>query len=165
MEVCIRRAKPGDEETLAMIQIKSWQSAFADILDRETLEGCTDFERVTATYRRLLEQGIGNGYLLTVDGKPHCIAWWDRSRTQQMAEYAELICIHSLPDRWRQGFGSRMMERVLSDMAVAGYRQVMLWVFAENTRARRFYEANGFFTNGEQKPQLLPVELCYQKRL
>ena len=83
MEVCIRRAKPGDEETLAMIQIKSWQSAFADILDRETLEGCTDFERVTATYRRLLEQGIGNGYLLTVDGKPHCIAWWDRSRTQQ----------------------------------------------------------------------------------
>lgn len=33
MEVCIRRAKPGDEETLAMIQIKSWQSAFADILD------------------------------------------------------------------------------------------------------------------------------------
>lgn len=97
MEVCIRRAKPGDEETLAMIQIKSWQSAFADILDRETLEGCTDFERVTATYRRLLEQGIGNGYLLTVDGKPHCIAWWDRSRTQQMAEYAELICIHSLP--------------------------------------------------------------------
>ena len=68
MEVCIRRAKPGDEETLAMIQIKSWQSAFADILDRETLEGCTDFERVTATYRRLLEQGIGNGYLLTVDG-------------------------------------------------------------------------------------------------
>lgn len=45
MEVCIRRAKPGDEETLAMIQIKSWQSAFADILDRETLEGCTDFER------------------------------------------------------------------------------------------------------------------------
>ena len=82
-----------------------------------------------------------------------------------MAEYAELICIHSLPDRWRQGFGSRMMERVLSDMAAAGYRQVMLWVFAENTRARKFYEANGFFTNGEQKPQLLPVELCYQKRL
>ena len=147
--MCIRRAKPGDEETLAMIQIKSWQSAFADILDRETLEGCTDFERV----------------LLTVEGKPHCIAWWDRSRTQQMAEYAELICIHSLPDRWRQGFGSRMMERVLSDMAVAGYWQVMLWVFAENTRARKFYEANGFFTNGEQKPQLLPVELCYQKRL
>ena len=41
MEVCIRRAKPGDEETLAMIQIKSWQSAFADILDRNA--GCTDF--------------------------------------------------------------------------------------------------------------------------
>ena len=54
---------------------------------------------------------------------------------------------------------------MLSDMAVAGYRQVMLWVFAENTRARKFYEANGFFTNGEQKPQLLAVELCYQKRL
>lgn len=34
MEVCIRRAKLGDEETLAMIQIKSWQSSFA------TRKGC-----------------------------------------------------------------------------------------------------------------------------
>ena len=76
MEVCIRRAKPGDEETLAMIQIKSWQSAFADILDRETLEGCTDFERVTATYRRLLEQGIGEGESsLQMEGNQKRSAW------------------------------------------------------------------------------------------
>ena len=101
MEVCIRRAKPGDEETLAMIQIKSWQSAFADILDRETLEGCTDFERVTATYRRLLEQGIGNGYLLTVDGKPHSITC--RYPATAMSDSTRSIILLPKPCRQRSG--------------------------------------------------------------
>ncbi len=32
---------------------------------------------------------------------------------------AELRCIHSLPENWRRGCGSRMMERVLADVKVA----------------------------------------------
>ena len=99
-------------------------------------------------YRRLLEAGIGNGYLLRVEGSPHCIAWWDATREKDMPGYAELICIHSLQNRWRMGYGSKMMEAVLRDAAAAGYEKIMLWVFEKNAGARRFYEANGFSPNG-----------------
>lgn len=165
MEYTIERAKLGDEETLAYIQTESWKAGFRGILDEQTLQRCTQLEKATAMYRRLLEVGIGNGYLLRVEGSPHCIAWWDATREKDMPGYAELICIHSLQNRWRMGYGSRMMETVLRDAAAAGYKKIMLWVFEENTRARRFYEANGFASNGRTQSGLGAVEACYERTL
>lgn len=165
MNYSIERVKSGNEAALAHIQTESWKAAFKDILPPDVLQKCTQIEKVTAMYRRLLEQKVGNGYLLKVDGKPHCIAWWDATREKDMPGYAELICIHSLPDNWHKGYGSRMMETVLRDIASAGYLKVMLWVFEDNARARRFYEAHGFVTHGKTKPDLQPTELCYERTL
>ena len=100
----------------------------------------------------LLQEHRGNGYILSVDNKPHCIAWWDSTREQDMPGYAEIICIHSLPGNWHRGYGSQMMDRLLADIACAGYSDVMLWVFADNERARRFYEAKGFRETGKTQP-------------
>ena len=116
-------------------------------------------------YRRLLEQNIGNGYLMEVEGKAHAIAWWDETREKDMPGYAELICIHSLQNHWGEGYGSKLMETVLDDISKAGYSKVMLWVFEKNMRARRFYEKHGFTTEGKEKPGLDPIEICYEKNI
>ena len=165
MDYTIERVKFGDEETLAYIQTESWKAAFKGILSDAELIRCTNREKATAMYRRLLEQNVGNGYLLKVNGEAHCIAWWDATRENDMPGYAELICIHSLQDKWRRGYGSRMMDAVLQDISNAGYSKVMLWVFEDNVRARRFYEAKGFITKGKIKPDLEPKEICYEKNL
>lgn len=165
MEYSIERATLGDEQTLAYIQTESWKSAFMNILDADILERCTNLERVTFMYKNLLEQNKGNGYVLKVGGNPHCIAWWDETREKNMPGYAELICIHSLPDNRRKGFGSRMMDKILTDMSSAGYLKVMLWIFKDNMGARRFYEANGFITYEKQKPGIYPVEICYERKI
>lgn len=165
MGYTIERVKLGDEAVFAYIQTESWKAGFKDILDASTLQRCIQIDTVTAMYRRLLEQNIGNGYLLKVDGTPHCIAWWDAARGNDMPGCAELICIHSLQNQWRKGYGSRMMDAVLRDIAAAGYTKVMLWVFENNVRARRFYEAQGFTTDGRRKPNIEPTEICYEKKL
>lgn len=165
MNITIEKGKLGDEDIFAYIQTESWKSAFKDILPPEELERCTKMEKATAMYQRLFENQIGNGYLLKIDGKPHCIAWWDATRETDMPGYAELICIHSLQDNWGKGYGSIMMNQVLADVKQAGYNKVMLWVFEENVRARRFYEAKGFFKAGKQKPNLVPIEICYERDL
>ena len=108
----IRRAAAGDAQILAYIQTESWKAAFQHILEPEDLEQCTNLERATAMYQKLLDAKKGNGYILEVEGKPHCIAWWDAARDQDMTGYAELICIHSLQDHWRKGYGSKMMEQI-----------------------------------------------------
>ena len=157
----IERVKLGDEETMAYILTESWKAGFKDILNVDILQRFTQIDKVTAMFRHLLEQNKGNGYLLKVEGEPHCIAWWDAPREKDMPGYAELICIHSLQNQWRKGFGSKMMGRVLSDIANAGYSKVMLWVFEDNVRARRFYEAHGFIKTDRTKTGLGAVEVMY----
>ena len=165
MEAIIRKVQQGDANALAYIQTESWKAAFAGILDAETLEKCTNIDRATAMYQRLLDEDKGNGYILSVDGKPHCIAYWDAARDAELAGKAELICIHSLPENWHRGYGSRMMDRVLQDIREAGYAEAVLWVFRDNLRARAFYEAKGFSPTGLTKPAFDTEEVLYAKRI
>lgn len=157
----IRKVASGDAETLAYIQTESWKAAFKEILEEEELIRCTNMERATRMYESLLETKKGNGYLLEIDGKGHCIAWWDVTREEDMPDFAELICIHSLQNNWGKGYGSKMMDKVLADMKDAGYKKVMLWVFEENMRARTFYEAKGFVKGKKSKTMRGVTEVMY----
>lgn len=157
----IRKVAPGDAETLAYIQTESWKAAFKEILEEEELIHCTNMERATRMYEGLLEVKKGNGYLMEIDGRSHCIAWWDATREEDMPGYAELICIHSLQDKWGKGYGSKMMNKVLADIKNAGYKKVMLWVFEENKRARIFYEAKGFVKSEKSKTFKGVTEVMY----
>lgn len=165
MEVHIRKVKQGDADTLAYIQTESWKAAFKGIVDDKMLEKCTNIDKARIMYQRLLDENEGNGYLLSVDGKPHCIAYWDKARDLELASKAELICIHSLPNNWHKGFGSKMMDMVLEDIKSSGYSEVVLWVFRDNLRARAFYEKNGFVLSGVTKPAFDTEEVLYSKFL
>lgn len=165
MDYFIRKVQQGDELNLAYIQIESWKAAFQDILSAEILQQATDLTHATAMYKQLLDENIGNGYILEVDSQPHCIAWWGKARDNDMSDYAELICIHSLQDNWRKGCGTQMMNRIMDDMKAAGYDKVMLWVFTNNVRARKFYESCGFVTYGKVKPCFETEEICYERKL
>ena len=116
-------------------------------------------------YQRLLEGNIGNGYILSVNGKPHCLAFWNAARDADSEGKAELIAIHSLPDNWRKGYGSRMMDHVLEEIRQSGFSEVVLWVFRDNTNARAFYESKGFKLTGISKPALGTEEVLYARTL
>ncbi len=165
MDCFIRTVQQGDELNLAYIQTESWKAAFQDILSDEILQQATDLTHATAMYKQLLDENIGNGYILEVNSQPHCIAWWGKARDNDMPDYAELICIHSLQDNWRKGCGTQMMNRIMDDMKAAGYDKVMLWVFTNNVRARKFYESCGFVTYGKVKPCFETEEICYERKL
>ena len=96
--VSIRRVKAGDENSLAYVQTESWKEAFREIVPADILSQCTEIERAAEMYKMLLAENKGNGYILELDGRPHCIAWWDAAREENMRGFAELICIHSLRD-------------------------------------------------------------------
>lgn len=167
VEITLRSARPGDERLCAQVQTASWRAAFRDILPAEVLEGLTEPSRAEAMYHRVLAQDAFHGMLLLLNDTPHGIAFWSRCRAPApgQEDAAELVCIHSLPDNWRRGYGSRMMDRVLDEMRRAGFRQVMLWVFAENTRARRFYEAHGFAPAGREQAGFGAREIEYARML
>lgn len=161
----IRPAVCGDELILAQIQTESWKAAFADILPPDELEKYTDLSKTVEMYTRILQQEFPAGLLLFVDGGPHCIAFWGKSRTDLYPESAELICIHSRKGNWGKGYGSTMMDDVLEKIKAAGYQQVILWVFEQNLRARRFYEKHGFTMTEHRQNHFGADEVLYQKQL
>ena len=99
-----------------------------------------------------------------VDGKPHCIAAWGKNRCDLGETVGELICIHSLQINWAKGYGSAMMEYVLTQLQQANYESVILWVFEENIRARKFYEKHGFELTEQKKLANGIAELMYMKK-
>lgn len=48
------------------------------------------------------------------------------------------------PECWSCGIASALLDRAASAAASNGYRQMQLWVVAENLRARSLYERHGF---------------------
>ena len=162
-QVKIRLAVPGDEQVLAHIQTESWKAAFADILPPEELDRCTDPDKTTQMYRNVLADHFCHNAILYVDGNPHCIAAWGKNRSNMGATVGELICIHSLQDNWAKGYGSAMMAYVLDSLRQEQYKSVILWVFEDNQRARRFYEKHGFEPTGQQKEPNGITEIMYRK--
>ena len=161
----IRTAVPEDVQAVSRIQIESWWSAFADILTTQTLEEHLKEDAIEQMYRHVLADERFHGLLLTLDGQPHAMAFWSAARGEQTPGLAELICIHSLKENWGNGYGSQLMERALAEMKAAGYREVLLWVFEQNLRARRFYEKFGFSLSGQQQNNLGANEIQYRKTL
>lgn len=163
--VKIRKVQAGDEKVLAYIQTKSWKAAFCDILSAEMLKKCTEITGNEEMYQNVIENNLANGSILTVDEIPHCIAFWGRCRDVKYSECAELICIHSLRDKWNKGFGTRMMQHILAEIKDAGYKKVVLWVFEQNIRARNFYEKQGFAATEHYKNFFGAAEVLYEKTL
>ena len=164
-DISIRRAIPGDEQVLAYIQTESWKAAFAGILSPEELERCTDIQKAEQMYHSVLRREGCTMVIELVDDHPHCIAAWGTNRCGLGDAVGELICIHSLQNNWAKGYGSAMMEYVLTQLQQAQYESVILWVFEDNKRARKFYEKHRFELTEQKKLANGIAELMYKKDL
>jgi GNAT superfamily N-acetyltransferase len=60
----------------------------------------------------------------------------------------ELYALYVAPAWWSTGTGRALMGSVLTALTETGYPRVVLWVLADNARARRFYERAGFAPDG-----------------
>lgn len=64
---------------------------------------------------------------------------------------AELSALYLVEDAAGTGVGRALLERAVLDLEERGRRRALLWVFAANARARRFYERAGFGPDGEER--------------
>ncbi len=58
--------------------------------------------------------------------------------------WGEVYAIYVTPGHWGVGLGRALLTGGESDLAGAGYLQALLWVLIGNTRARAFYERQGW---------------------
>jgi ribosomal protein S18 acetylase RimI-like enzyme len=151
--VSIRAAEPEDVSAIRRVARDSWHAAYDAILGPETVEETVeewyDRDRLTAS----VDSPDQPFYLAsregTVVGFLHAVPRPDSDDTYQLNR------IYLDPDHWREGIGSRLLDRLLGDLQSRAVGRLRLVVLADNEAGRAFYEARGFERVGRQEKTAL----------
>ncbi|WP_157959043.1 GNAT family N-acetyltransferase [Salinicola endophyticus] len=156
--VVVRRATPADAEAIATIHVDAWRHNYRSWIAEATLAGL-DVAARTAAWRSQLEAGavvyVGTHSDIRTDtqaGEP--LGWVSvgpfrqsesaRPEVQTLPPgWAELYGFYVAPRAQRQGVGSALWQAALRWCLDQGYREVGLWVLADNAPAIRFYQRCG----------------------
>ena len=149
----IRAAHPDDWLDEPRIHVLGWQHAYRGAMSDEFLDGLVPEEWSGWRRRRrvgkfrvcdisfLAVEGDVVGY---VDVGPD----WDDEDIS-----GRLYAIYVDPDRIGEGFGRVLIDAGRQALFQLGHQRANLWVLNSNERARRFYEADGWTTNGSEQSE------------
>lgn len=135
----VRNAELEDMKQLGHIMAVSFRTAFADFVSQQTMDACAQEDNCAAMLEGIYREGKMHFLIGENSGM---LAW------QNVQDSAEIVAIHSMPERWGTGLGHAILEEALNQI---GDQSVFLWAFKENKRARRFYEKHGFRLDGTER--------------
>ncbi len=151
--VHLRRARQSDARGIAEVHVGTWRHAYRNLLPAAYLDSLSvdARERFWATELRVLPAGRSL-WLAESDGQIVGFANAGPSRDDGMPpSTGEVYAIYVLPECWDRGVGRNLLVHAERDLIEHGYDEATLWVLESNDRARRFYEAAGWRTDGAIK--------------
>jgi ribosomal protein S18 acetylase RimI-like enzyme len=166
--VTIRRSTPDDADDIADVHARSWQVAYRGLLPDEVIEHMVAGRPARADrIRELLADTDGprRGWV-AIDGNSVVgMAVTAPSRDPDAAPLTgELAAIYLAPQPMGRGIGRGLLVRAVNDLRERGCTDATLWVLRENQRARRFYEAAGWRTDGATKDEERPGGTLHEVR-
>jgi ribosomal protein S18 acetylase RimI-like enzyme len=148
----IRPATPEDALPLAIVHVESWRSAYRAFVPASTLDGL-DYQQRAVRFRESLASHAEETYVAEKDGEIVGFLTVGPCRDEDLdgEVTGEIWGIYLAPQHWRKGIGTALCGYGEQLLRSRGHRQEVLWVFADNASARRFYEALGFAPDGASK--------------
>lgn len=139
----LRPCAPEDAEAIAAIQVRSFQAGFADVHPLAALLKLDPAPRVQPWRdRQAVIAEDREGIVGVIQDGP--------SDEEGVGEIYRLFVA---PERWGTGVAQALMSCSLEQLRTAGFEEALLWVHADNPRARHFYEAEGWKFDGAEKDQ------------
>jgi GNAT superfamily N-acetyltransferase len=130
------------------VHTRSWQSAYEHVFGAERLAGI-DLERRQAGWERALANPERDVFVFEEGGA--VVAFVGSFPSRDPDAEGELGEIYALPEAWGKGVGRALMAACLGALRERGYADAILWVLADNPRARAFYEREGWALDGGEK--------------
>jgi GNAT superfamily N-acetyltransferase len=141
----IRVAGIDDVVDVERVRLESWRAAYRGLLPDHVLDGLRlTEERVAFLKERHFSGRLGTDVLVAdVGGETVGMAVAGPCRDEDLPGLRELYALYVLAPHWGEGLGHQLIE-------ACGPVEVT-WVLEGNTRARRFYERQGFAPDGTRK--------------
>ncbi|CAD5108394.1 GNAT family N-acetyltransferase [Zestomonas carbonaria] len=148
--VLIRLPREEDARPIAEVHVRSWQSAYRDLLSPGFLAGLEQsIERRVAFLVDAIAGGPRTIRVAEVDGE--IVGWssFGASRDDDVPPgTGELMSIYLIPEAWTLGIGNRLWLESRRGLEEAGFHSATAWVLDGNVRATRFYRRIGFTADG-----------------
>lgn len=140
----VQSATPDDAPAIAAVHVRSWQAAYAGLLDTDFLRSLSVEQRSDA-WRRAIETGQGGVLVARAGGEVLGFVSSGRCRDAGAdAAQGEIWALYALESAWGRGVGRALLAAALDALRGAGFTTCSLWVLAANARGLRFYRAAGF---------------------
>jgi ribosomal protein S18 acetylase RimI-like enzyme len=147
----LRPATPDDAHEIAHVEFASWRSAYAALLPRSAFRSVDLGERASRWRNYLTvaatrpKEAVFVAARMTggdVVGFGSC----GPQRSDRLAPLGfagEIWALYLAPGTHRLGLGRALMGVMAQRLTAQGFAGLSVWVFRDNHRARRFYEALG----------------------
>jgi ribosomal protein S18 acetylase RimI-like enzyme len=180
MDWTVRPAMVEDSEALGRVHIAAWQAAYRGLIPDDYLEGLDPAVRAGRWQSALLDgpgdgryRADGHGAMALVvegdDGQVAGISVVGPPRREEPSGVGELWMINLEPAAWGRGLGTTLLAAATDELRHAGYVEAVLWVLDGNRRARRFYEREGWRSDGthitDDARGFSVTELRYRRQL
>ncbi len=147
----IRKAQPDDARAIAEVHVASWLAAYRGLMPDEALDAL-DVDLRAARWRAGLADGSAGALVAEDDDGIYGWATVARSRDPDAADdVGELWGLYLHPRAWSRGLGRELHDAALGELRGQGFTVATLWVLEGNERARRFYERQGWRSDGSVK--------------
>ena len=149
----IRPARLGDSLALAILRVRSWQAAYAGLIEKSFLDQLS-IEQNEQRFREQLVTTTNTRHLVAIIDKR--ITGWSCSTVSnddgtEDTLTGELNALYVLPNAWGNSLGYTLWQATCEHLRNQGCSGVTAWVLAHNERAERFYERQGFRRQPRQK--------------
>lgn len=147
-DVSVRRVTLADADALGDVHVRVWRWAYRDHMPDAFLARMRP-ERRAEIWRANLTEGWITAWVAEIDGVIVGFAGTAPTRDEDIPpETAELVMINVLEDHAGQGVGRTLMQTAEEHWRKIGARAAVLWVLADNERARAFYTRLGWEPDG-----------------
>lgn len=148
----LRLAEPADAIEVARVHVRSWQTAYRNLLPQTYLDQLRPEDRA-ARYDFASTDPAKPQTLVAVEEQQRIrgFATTAPSRDADAAHAGELYALYVDPDFWGRGCGVALISAARERLAGLGHGSAILWLLEGNVRADRFYRADGWEPDGSRR--------------
>ena len=134
---------------MGVAHVRAWQAAYRGVMPDEYLDALSADERAAMWRDRIARLDLPPLLVAETEGAVVGFAAFGRERPSPEARgKGELYAVNLDPGHWGKGIGRLLLRHVMNDLYSLGYREAILWVAAQNVRARSLYESEGWYVDG-----------------
>ncbi|PSP81088.1 GNAT family N-acetyltransferase [Halobacteriales archaeon QS_1_68_20] len=153
----LRTATPDDAPAVQRVARASWHAAHDQVLGADAVDDLIDQWYDVAGLRESIERDDRPMFVAVADGD--LVGFASGGPTEGGPADAVVSRIYVHPDRWGEGHGTALLERLFEALREADSESVWLAVLADNEVGRSFYEARGFAVHEERTVELADQEV------